>query len=121
MSREYKSVHDAHCCLSHGCKYGDYDCPVILEIEDGIECEMCVEDKNNPDPRRQKKLVAALHEAHAALCRGRGQIQGALVQQDFDSAIKSAEEALEAVEGKPHETNIKNPVDFPTDFHGKLF
>ena len=36
------SVHDAHCCKKHGCKYGDDDCPVVLGIEPGVrECEYC--------------------------------------------------------------------------------
>lgn len=42
--RKFLSVHDAHCCSTHGCKYGDEDCPVILGIEPGIECEECYED-----------------------------------------------------------------------------
>ena len=39
--RKFKSVHDAHCCVIHGCKYGDSDCPVVLGEENGIECEEC--------------------------------------------------------------------------------
>lgn len=37
-----KCVHTEHCCLKHGCKYSDSDCPV----EDGtkpqsFDCEEC--------------------------------------------------------------------------------
>jgi len=39
--REFKSVHDAHCCKQHGCKYGDEDCPVAEGDEPGVSCEEC--------------------------------------------------------------------------------
>lgn len=44
MPRVYHSVHDSHCCVKHGCKYGNKDCPVVLEKEPGIICESCDED-----------------------------------------------------------------------------
>jgi hypothetical protein len=111
-TREFESVHDSHCCPDHGCKYGDEDCPVVLGKELGVFCEMCENDEHDPDVQLRKKLVAALHEAYVALRRGRPQIYGILPAQDFDSAIASAKEALEAAEGKFHETNTDNPVDF---------
>lgn len=48
--REFKSVHDAHCCKIHGCKYGDFDCPVVLGDEFGIDCEDCQEEKSQWQP-----------------------------------------------------------------------
>lgn len=39
--REFKSVHDRHCCPVHGCKYGDKLCPVELKTQKGIPCETC--------------------------------------------------------------------------------
>ena len=28
------AVHETHCCVDHGCKYGDHDCPVASgEVE----------------------------------------------------------------------------------------
>lgn len=44
MIREFKSVHDRHCCPVHGCKYGDEDCPVVLGLEEGLPCEFCDEE-----------------------------------------------------------------------------
>lgn len=35
------AVHGAHCCIHHGCKYGDEDCPVVLKKIGGIKCEDC--------------------------------------------------------------------------------
>ncbi len=39
------SVHSTHCCLEHGCKYGDEDCPVVSgrEIQE-FRCEKCCVD-----------------------------------------------------------------------------
>lgn len=42
MKKSNKCVHTEHCCIVHGCKYGEKDCPV----EDGSKkqsftCEYC--------------------------------------------------------------------------------
>lgn len=41
----FLSVHDAHCCKVHGCKYGadvlGGGCPVVDGKEPGIRCESC--------------------------------------------------------------------------------
>ena len=36
-------VHATHCCIIHGCKYGEYDtCPVCLaEVKQERLCEFC--------------------------------------------------------------------------------
>ena len=42
ISQDRWGVHKTHCCLKHGCKYGDPDCPVILSlIEQKYPCEFC--------------------------------------------------------------------------------
>ncbi len=38
------SAHSTHCCKTHGCKYGDDDCPVFNGSEPGVQCEDCQED-----------------------------------------------------------------------------
>ena len=39
------SVHSTHCCIHHGCKYADEDCPVVLGLEDAeYPCEDCDQD-----------------------------------------------------------------------------
>ena len=53
-------VHATHCCLEHGCKYGDDDCPVMMGTVDGLsaeECEHCIEDI--------KRFVEAFHRINA--------------------------------------------------------
>lgn len=46
MTTDKWGVHIAHCCLLHGCKYGESDyCPVAGGIvEQDYECEQCYED-----------------------------------------------------------------------------
>ena len=41
-------VHESHCCSKHGCKYGDVDCPVALDIikQDGA-CYVCWEMRDD--------------------------------------------------------------------------
>ena len=40
-----KDVHTEHCCWVHGCKYGDPNCTVILNVaKQSFPCEEC------PDP-----------------------------------------------------------------------
>ena len=29
MEKSKLGMHEGHCCVLHGCKYGDEDCPVI--------------------------------------------------------------------------------------------
>lgn len=35
-------VHQGHCCKGHGCKYGDFDCPVVSGVANQFyPCEQC--------------------------------------------------------------------------------
>lgn len=35
-------VHSRHCCAQHGCKYGDKDCPVVLNlVKQEYLCDEC--------------------------------------------------------------------------------
>ena len=39
-------VHRTHCCIFHGCKYGDKNCPVVLaEVKQEYLCEWCSDDR----------------------------------------------------------------------------
>ncbi len=43
-----KNVHTEHCCVIHGCKYGDTDCPVERKIQrQSFQCEECYWDGGN--------------------------------------------------------------------------
>lgn len=42
MDKSKWGVHVSHCCVLHGCKYGDKDCPVVTgEVEQEYLCESC--------------------------------------------------------------------------------
>lgn len=43
--QEIKDVHTEHCCIDHGCKYGeDETCTVVQKIaKQSYPCEMCDE------------------------------------------------------------------------------
>jgi len=46
IPKEKYGVHETHCCINHGCKYGDIDCPVCLGlIKQKYLCEYCSDDK----------------------------------------------------------------------------
>lgn len=49
MSRDKEiGVHQGHCCVTHGCKYGDDDCPVVNKIVvQDFPCEDCSYDGIN--------------------------------------------------------------------------
>jgi hypothetical protein len=41
--QDIKNVHTEHCCLTHGCKYCDADCPVETgKQEQSFPCESCL-------------------------------------------------------------------------------
>lgn len=42
MSMKKKDVHTEHCCIAHGCKYGNKDCSVVTgKKEQSFPCEVC--------------------------------------------------------------------------------
>lgn len=44
MEKNYE-VHQGHCCVLHGCKYGDEDCPVVNgKVNQLYLCEGCMEE-----------------------------------------------------------------------------
>lgn len=55
-------IHETHCCIHHGCKYGDDDCPVVSgETQQLYPCEECREE----DPRDAaiRELVCLVQDA----------------------------------------------------------
>ena len=42
MDKSKYGVHESHCCIHHGCKYGNEECPVVSgEIKQLYPCEDC--------------------------------------------------------------------------------
>ena len=45
MDKSKWGVHETHCCILHGCKYGDDDCPVVNGLtKQKYICEQCEDD-----------------------------------------------------------------------------
>lgn len=52
-------VHQTHCCMKHGCKYGDDDCPVVLKrTKQEYPCSNCslLDEFGEINPPQQWKL-----------------------------------------------------------------
>lgn len=68
-------VHATHCCVFHGCKYGDEDCPVVTgKIVQQYECEYCEPYGSFSDTPKifvskfdEKKLAYVKYEAKHAI------------------------------------------------------
>lgn len=46
IPREKWGVHESHCCVKHGCKYGHEDCPVAMELtKQQYPCEVCSDER----------------------------------------------------------------------------
>ena len=51
-------VHVSHCCKWHGCKYGDYDCPVCSgEVEQLYLCEDCCDELENEEYFKNRLVI----------------------------------------------------------------
>jgi hypothetical protein len=61
-------VHTGHCCVLHGCKYGDDDCPVETGAkEQSYSCEQCEffgEEYQRIFPSWTPELEDALRKAY---------------------------------------------------------
>lgn len=45
MDEKEYGVHTSHCCVKHGCKYGEPDCPVVNKtIKQEYICEYCEDE-----------------------------------------------------------------------------
>lgn len=57
-------VHATHCCLRHGCKYGNADCPVKAgQVKQEYPCEFCADDEDTPAARRKDLIDLLWHRA----------------------------------------------------------
>lgn len=58
-----KDVHTEHCCVLHGCKYGDEDCPVATATKhQSYLCESCSYEYEWLDKEKQKDIVKKLDD-----------------------------------------------------------
>lgn len=62
-----KDVHTEHCCLKHGCKYGDDDCTVTTgQKAQSFECEYCDSDKETLASIPYEDLIEELERRYAS-------------------------------------------------------
>jgi len=55
------NVHRSHCCVIHGCKYGDDEnCPVVTKKYGQVHPCMDCEEENEQEGRMSKNLLIAL-------------------------------------------------------------
>jgi len=58
-----RETHKSHCCVRHGCKYGEPDCPVASgEVEQLYDCESCAWDKEEFSELEELRLYKSEHE-----------------------------------------------------------
>jgi hypothetical protein len=53
-----KNVHTEHCCVIHGCKYGEEDCPVATgKQKQSYLCENCGDFETASDTIAQWQVI----------------------------------------------------------------
>jgi hypothetical protein len=58
MNMSNEGVHASHCCVWHGCKYGDPDCPVETgKVKQLYLCECCTELLRDESYLRQQLKI----------------------------------------------------------------
>ncbi len=62
---ENAGAHGTHCCMTHGCKYGDRYCPVAEGLHTGIRCEDCGEAEAELERFTSLELEAELERRKA--------------------------------------------------------
>ena len=62
----YTCVHTEHCCVIHGCKYCDDDCPVETGVKkQSYMCEDCYSDEE--DYKNLQEYVDVVSSRHIKL------------------------------------------------------
>lgn len=117
-------VHESHCCSTHGCKYGDDDCPVMSGVVTQLyECEICSENREfykdcpfcaakDAEIERLKKIIVeyeidknvweSIHQAEKRVLRGEGKMKLPINYDKSHWSIrkKAREEYIRQQEGK---------------------
>lgn len=81
-SPEQKDVHTEHCCIAHGCKYCDDDCPVWLGYkQQSYLCESCT-CWDDPDADHHKGIPPVTKET---ITERRNSLKANVITDDLDS------------------------------------
>jgi hypothetical protein len=93
-----KCVHTEHCCLKHGCKYGDDDCPVESGAKlQSFDCEACYEEKGGHNFLRITTLETENAQLRAELAALREQ-EPVAYPSDLSQLLREAAGQLEDFE-----------------------
>ena len=94
--RVFIDVHDSHCCLIHGCKYGDDECPVVNKIEgyEGIPCESCQWEQEELNSF-QKNQGRQLHELVKVLNYRKKMAEKTNTLEDYKSVAIVAQQIVD--------------------------
>ena len=94
-------VHRTHCCVLHGCKYGDEDCPVESgEIKQDYICESCSMDGIKKVEEIQDLLVFRdvsdenLLDNLMGMCFEHGNMEYVILKEESDKRDKLENEVL---------------------------
>lgn len=61
-----KDVHTEHCCIIHGCRYGDKDCTVTNKNHpQSYPCQTCMDDKSQNLWESQSYIRTFLYQLKA--------------------------------------------------------
>jgi hypothetical protein len=80
-------THTSHCCIRHGCKYGDPQCPVKTgEATQEYDCEGCEEDAEaQPVTRAELRGLLADFAAEVSIDLEAGQLDwGPGTERQYD-------------------------------------
>ena len=62
MTEKDYGVHASHCCVKHGCKYNNPDCPVVnQQIKQAYLCEYCEQDNITSLAQLETIMLAHKH------------------------------------------------------------
>lgn len=65
-----EGTHITHCCINHGCKYAQYDCPVFNgRLKQESPCELCDEVGQwvSPKDKKIERLEATIEQQRLEL------------------------------------------------------
>lgn len=85
LDKSKYGVHETHCCVVHGCKYYDEDCPVETgEIEQENTCMDCSDyySQLSGGLEASRAKIKVVRETKRAVARGENTVEVDLVDMD---------------------------------------
>lgn len=90
-----QGVHVEHCCAKHGCKYGDWHCPVVEgAVLQAYKCEDCLYEEATPCPScadlREKltHLLGRIANGEGCNCASGGCVDREWITKEIERCAK---------------------------------